>query len=1717
MREEQAKLDSLRKELPFLDDLILKWFNSNYDGLTEPQRRAIPLIHNRENVLVSSPTGTGKTLAGFLAIINELFTMARNGTLEEKIYCVYISPLKALANDINKNLKRPLDGVYALASEMGLDLQEIRVAVRSGDTPQNERQKMLRKPPHILITTPESLSLTLSAPRFREFLRTVKYVIVDEIHELSSNKRGSLLSVNLERLQELAPAHIRIGLSATQAPIETISNYLSGFDDAGNPRPCNIIEVSAEKFLDLKVLTPVADLTLTSQEVANEKMYDILAKLVSEHRTTLIFTNTRAGTERVAMRLKARGIESIEAHHSSLGKNLRMDVEDRLKRGELKCVITSTSLELGIDIGYIDLVVQIGTPKSVSKALQRTGRSGHGINDISKGRFVVFDLDDLVESASLVKAAYDKEIDRVVIPLNPLDVLSQVLIGMSLEHTWKVADAYSLVRRSFTFHTLPMEKFISVLRFLSGTVEESSIYSKIWYDEEDGVFGKKRSSRMIYFMNLGTIPEDADYQVVNEKGKHIGQLSDKFVEHLKPGDVFVLGAKAYQFLRTSRNKVLVKGGEGLRPTVPSWVGEMLPRSYDLGVLIGRFREEVSKRLQDKESLKRWLIDQYRLSESGARSIISYISAQVPYGLPTHNFLLVEGYIDKRKTFNTIYHIPLGRRVNEALSRAYAQAIANTYGVNTRITISDDGFMLSTAKEIPIDEQIRLINTSNFRDTVRRSVINTEAFKQHFRHCASRSMMVLRKYKSFDISVARQQLRSDKLLRVLEKMKDFPVIEETYREIMNDMMDVPKAEEYLRSVVERGNYRIIDYRMESTPFSYGLILAGASDIVLMEDRARMLRELQGKMLDRMSGGSELTFLINDHSQVENYFKNKVPRIHSTKDLETFARHFFTIDPLRDRFNSPYPYASFDVHGDVLKLVENDTFISVYIRGLKWVHRDNYDAARILFAAPVILNDFENIVLDACASLTFKHLLNKLKCDREALKKALTRLESSYLVRRKITGDEVVYLKNDIPRSGITRNDALRKALMTTLSSIGPLTLDELEIHLPVKREELSEELERLVDSDIVVNDYVTPVFSKQYIMKDDLDKLMSTDSGDIHQHRISRFSFRPQSTEEFFEHYGFLIEPLSLQARGLPYDPIKLNSLLSKGKILLGRFVKNKLSFISLWLADSLHSLRMDPLNKEMKLILDLIESGHSTLPELTERSGLDHGTVLKLLKVLEYHILIFHDQDDNYLVYKRPEEAIDTNLAFKILADHYGPVSLQELSRFFWFYERKVTNFGGLDTRFNGGRVYYGSLKPSVKNSFPLLAGTYDPIALYSDSFSYESGSTVYIENGKDSATLNLEVRDGLAWLSDIRFESDGSESDLVNYLRELNSSSFGAIVVENPPPDLSHVLLERGFERRENLFISGNVNTSTMTLRDVLVDVLHDGSEDDSERGIYKLLEREILGIRSFFEAYKLGITPTQLRNYFESRLIYHFSGPYSLISYGTMEAAQLFRSARSEEIDEDMQKVIRTIIDMKKASEAELAARRPLRGMRVRKILKDLFSKNIVVKDFDGKYIYVPERFRPEEAYRRLILATVDKIGYVDWPTFSSISQTKNEELFHMVVRKLVETGTLSRSIFIDFRNLVYRKPSFATSRKVTSDVYVISPKDIVYRAYEKEFKRMFSGRNMHYLVIDGNICCGFQFRLSGRAAHLLSVKGGDECPRSVRTTLLKLGYAVTSILQS
>jgi len=1701
----------VEEELPFLDPVVAKWFNNNYSSLTEPQKRAIPLIHRKINVLVSSPTGTGKTMTGFLSILNELFLMSREGTLEDKIYCLYISPLKALANDIDKNLKKPLSEIAEISRANNYTFPEIRVSVRSGDTPQSERQKMLRKPPHILITTPESFSLALSAPKFREKFMDLKYVIVDEIHEVSATKRGTLLSINLERLKGIAGNFVRIGLSATQAPLNVIGQYLCGFED-GKPRNFEIVDIDTKKFLDLSTITPVKDLSRANYEVANDKMYDVLAGLIAEHTTTLVFTNTRSGTEHVAMRLKARGIESIEAHHSSLGKETRLDVENKLKNGELKCVITSTSLELGIDIGNIDLVVQIGSPKSVSKGLQRIGRSGHGLNQLSKGRFLVFDLDDLMECAVLTKAAYDREIDKVVIPENSLDVLSQVIVGMSLEKVWGFDEAYNLIRGSYSYRNLDIEDYRSTINYLSGEIEESTIYSKIWYDREKNTFGKKKSSRMIYFMNVGTIPEEADYQVVNERGKHLGQLSDKFVERLKHGDVFVLGARTYMFIRSSGNRVNVKDAVGMRPTVPSWSGEMLPRNYDLGVLIGKFREELYRRIRDGEETVRWLMDNYKVDEYGANSLISYVKTQATFYLPTDSKLLVEGYVDSKNLYSIIYHIPLGRRINDALSRAYAQALSNTYSVTTRITITDDGFMLTIPQKIPLREQLSLINSNNLEEMVSRSIINTEVFKQRFRHCAARSLMVLRKYKGYDISIVRQQLRSDKVLRSLENIKNFPVITETYHEIMNDMMDVPRALFYVKNVIDKGKYGILEYREETSPFSYGIILTGVSDIVLMEDRSKLLKELQSKIIDRVFGEQNVHFLFNDSKVVENYFRSKVPRIADLDTYLAFADHFLYIDPFRDRDNSPFPYSDTDPNPITGKLIEDGGIVSTYVRGPQWASESNYSVIRKLFAKRVDVTPERRRLLDLCRGLTFNELKNSSGLRENELKDELIRLESAFLLRRKMKSGTTTYNISEFEQEQWNEGD-VEYCVRKVLGSYGPLTIDEILIRLPFESINLEATMGKMVEDGEVVLDYISPVFSKQYILKEDLNAMLGESRRDLQVERMKNFSSQVSSTSEYFKRYGYAIDRWGISVRYRGFRDSELTDLIASGEVVTGKFVKHRTTYMSLELAKTLNYLRYEKMSSEEAEILLYISQGYDTEKSLLKRSSLDLKIIRQILRILEYKLAVRRDENGFFRVLFGDSRS-EGNIRY--LIDLFGPVTMNELSRTFWFHPEQEIKASGIKPIYFKRELYYGNKVASPVESGSILVSIYDPInmymgRLYTRDIAFNSR---LITGGTEVADLQYDLQDNVLWIEDVQeIPGTGRESILSGLEEVKQRAGLDSVVIMDDKSIFDEFSGTHGFRKVDNIIINSDAEVQEISEETLLKAAISQFSRSrPSEPILFNFLKERLLGIRSEIEANSLGITNTQLRNYFQSRLLFLFNGPFGVQAYAAMEVISIFRAIKSSKLNDDEERIISVVLDNNGATEEEILqnVRKNISGLR--SVIKDLYARNILARDYNRKYVFVPEKVGKEEAISTLIGFLLNEMMFFDKDRFRSITSAEPDEEYNRIVDKLLLSGKVRKVIVTDERKVSYVSTRFRPEKKISaSGTVILGPKDIIPLYFSQFIKRKLGVRNYFYLY-NGDLVTAFTGKKKGKIIEVTKIIGDRKHRELIKKEMNRMGYALT-----
>ncbi|XVH31756.1 ATP-dependent helicase [Haloferacaceae archaeon DSL9] len=879
--------------LSLLDPVVREWWVDHFGAyvgvnggfFTPPQRGAIPRIHDGTNALICAPTGSGKTLASFTAIINELFRRERTAEdgLDNSVYCLYVSPLKSLANDIHRNLTVPLDGIAELLADRGVET-EIRHAIRHGDTSSADRQRMLEKTPHILNTTPETLAILLNSPKFREKLRTVEYVVVDEIHSLAENKRGTHLSVSLERLEALAEGSpTRIGCSATVEPLSTIAAFLVGRDDPdGPPREYDIVDARFVREFDIRLECPTDDLVETPPSVVQDGLYDRLHELVSEHTNTLVFTNTRSGAERVLHNLRERFPAHYDesnsgCHHGSLSKERRTDVEEGLKAGTLDVVTTSTSLELGIDMPHIDMVVQIGSPKSVAALLQRVGRAGHRLGQTVNGRVIALDRDELVECAVMLRKAESGFVDRVFVPENAVDVAAQHVYGMAINGVGREADYRATLRRAYPYRSFDAAEWERLLRYLTADypgLEDRHVYAKVWRDTNDPpdgeyhypdfpvgepLLGKRgRLARVIYMTNIGTIPDSfaCDVYIRGERS-WVGTLDENYLDTLEKGDVFVLGGDRYAYVYRRGSKVYVDPTSA-PPTVPSWYSERLPLSYDLGREILAFQGELAERhaAGGLPGVRTWLRT-FPLDENSVRAVARLFDHQFRYlgaeGVSTEDRLIVEEELDRQRYRRRFHvHTNYGRRFNDGFSRLVAYHCTQRINANVQLAVADNGFTVELPLNRKIDaaDVVRSLESATVEADLRTALNGTDLLKRYFRINATRSLMILKRYKGYEKSAAQQQVSSEMLLSFAQDLEEFAVTEETYREILEDKLHLDGIRAVVEAI-EAGDIEVVARTVETpSPRAFGLATLSASDVVLAEDESAALREFHERVLERI---------------------------------------------------------------------------------------------------------------------------------------------------------------------------------------------------------------------------------------------------------------------------------------------------------------------------------------------------------------------------------------------------------------------------------------------------------------------------------------------------------------------------------------------------------------------------------------------------------------------------------------------------------------------------------------------------------------------------------------------------------------------------------------------------------------------------------------------------------------------------------------------------
>ncbi len=918
---------------------VKAWFREQVGTPTPVQEAGWPVIAAGQHALLLAPTGSGKTLAAFLACLDKLW---RQDPLPRGLRILYISPLKALNNDIYRNLQRPLEGVADYARRLGVSLPVIESAVRTGDTPMSERQRMLRKPPHVLITTPESLHILLTS-KARDTLRNLSVCIVDEIHALAPNKRGVFLSLLLERLEALNPSGFqRVGLSATQRPLEEVARYLGGSRDDGatyTPRPVTIVDAGLRKNLDLRVLCPVEQFGPLPEKSVWPSIYRLLSDQIKQHRSTLVFANNRRTVERVTAHLqeyldsgtvatqehnvvfpagdrslKAAATPSVaagfslrppadpefeppqvRAHHGSVSLEVRQATEEALKEGRLRAVVATASLELGIDMGAIDLVCQVETTGNVARALQRVGRAGHLVGHESKGRLIPKTLPDLLSQAVLAAEMAAGRVEEIRVPANCLDVLAQQIVAMTAMESWDVQQLYRLVRRSYPYRDLSPQAFDAVLQMITGRYQFpaldpphprplsppgargekaesrrgnpnaalSALQARISWDRVHERLEALPGSQHLALVQGGTIPDTGQFAVVTENNLRLGEVDEEFIWERRAGDTFLLGTNAWRIGQIGTDRVVVHPAEGMPALVPFWRGEGTGRSHDLGVAQGRFVRELEQKLDDPDCVD-WLKREHFLETAGAKNVRDFVRRQkARAGVVPHDRLLtVEAMRDPLGDWLVILLCPFGKRVHLTLRLAFENILRARLGYRPQAQHDDDGVILRlTESDEPVLDIFAGLTPENLQDLVLDELADSALFAMRFRQNAARALLMPRVQPGKRAPLWLQRLRGRDLLQVARRFPDFPIVVETFRECLHDHLDVPRTRALLRDIAS-GSVRVQSLRLEApSPFAAALLFSFQSasmyeyDGVEAESSATYTR-LDQHLLDQLVGDKEL---------------------------------------------------------------------------------------------------------------------------------------------------------------------------------------------------------------------------------------------------------------------------------------------------------------------------------------------------------------------------------------------------------------------------------------------------------------------------------------------------------------------------------------------------------------------------------------------------------------------------------------------------------------------------------------------------------------------------------------------------------------------------------------------------------------------------------------------------------------------------------------------
>ena len=859
------KIVSSQSGISGFHPLVRRWFAERFRVPTAPQAAGWDHIASGRDTVIAAPTGSGKTLAAFLWSINRLVQRAEAGTLGDITEVVYVSPLKALGNDVEKNLREPLEGISRLAAEGGHPLPEIRVAVRSGDTPARDRARMVRRPPHILITTPESLYILLTTERSRAWLATAGTVIVDEIHAVAGDKRGAHLALSLERLDALCGRRLqRIGLSATQKPVEEIAHLLVGVrpQDGGAP-PCDIVDVGHRRALDLRIEVPDQELGPITTHGLWEELYDRIVAHVRGHRTTLVFVNTRRLVERVAHALTARlGENRVAAHHGSLSRPVRLAAEQRLKSGEVPVVVATASLELGIDIGHVDLVCLIGAPRALATLLQRVGRSGHWLGATPKGVLMPLTRDDLLQCAAAVRAVRSGQLDRIWQSVKPLDILAQQMVAAVAAAEMGVEDLWALVRRAWPYRDLGRSEFDAVLDLLCEGVAGSR-GRRGAYLHRDRVHGRlraRRGARLAALTSGGAIPDTGDYDVVEEAtGTLVGRVNEDFAIESQRGDIFLLGNMSWRIRRIGSGRVLVENAHGLPPSSPFWLGEAPSRTPELSSAVAELRAAIAERLPDDGGTTAWLTAETGLDEAGAGQAVAYVKeTNAALGtVPTQHTVVAERFFDESGGMQLVLHAPFGGRITRAWGLAMRKRFCLTFDFELQAAATDDGLVLSLGEQhsFALESVFGMVRRHTLQDDLVQALLASPMFANRWRWNTTRALAVLRAHGGRRVPIALQRMRAEDLLAAVFPAQvacgdnhagpiippDHPLVTETVENCLREAMDIDGLHAVL-AAMERGEIRTVAVESAApSPMSHEILNANPyaflDDAPLEERRAR----------------------------------------------------------------------------------------------------------------------------------------------------------------------------------------------------------------------------------------------------------------------------------------------------------------------------------------------------------------------------------------------------------------------------------------------------------------------------------------------------------------------------------------------------------------------------------------------------------------------------------------------------------------------------------------------------------------------------------------------------------------------------------------------------------------------------------------------------------------------------------------------------------------